>query len=288
MTMRILYFATLLLVALPAITSCNQSKTSDSEIPEGVYEFYGRIEPDEKIVMGITVDKDGKIEGDYKPMGGKDKGQTYNVQGSVFDKNKVTLYVTEGGGNQPVQTFNVFATKESPDVISFKGTINDNKTQKVSNVTLSTDKSLVDNLQAPSVESKEEKQSQEPKEKKEKKRRIENYSPYPIAPGNHKFNGKAEGQWPIVVYLTVSKDGDVWGKMAYKSTLKKYGDTYDHYLPLDGYFSGRSLHLTGEYAKGGVEEWDLDCSDNGSTYRLKGWAYSYNKEKYFSIDVKGE
>lgn len=286
MIKKILSYATLLVVMIPAIISCNLSKSSDSEIPEGKYEFYGTIDPDQKIVMIIDVDKDGKIEGDYKPVSAKDaKSAIYNVQGSIFDKNKVTLYVTEEGGNQPVQTFNIFATKESPEIITLKGTLNDNQSQKVLNVSLSTDKSLLDNLQAPRVDANKEETKEETKDGK---KRLQNHSPYPIAPGNHKFTGKAEGKYPIVVYINVSSNGDVTGKMAYESTLKKYGDSSKHYIQLDGYFSGKSLHLAAEVDNGNSEDWDLTCSDNGYTYRLKGWAYNYGRDKGFSIDVKGE
>ena len=289
MLKKFLYYSMVCMMVIPAIVSCkNAGKDGDknnTELPKGEYTFYGVIEPAEKILMNITVDDDGKIEGEYKPeKPDKDgKSTAYELQGSVFDKNKLTLYVTEKGSNQPIQTFNIFASKEDADIISLKGTLNDNQSQKISNVSFSTDKSLVDNLKAPSVEVKTE----TPKEPAEEKSKIVNNSPYPIAPGSHKFKGKAEGKWPIVVYLKVSRDGDVSGKMAYESTLKKYGDTPDHYMQLYGYFSGRSLHLSGEYSNGNTEEWDLDCSDNGYTYKLKGWSYNYNRDKEFTIDVKG-
>ena len=274
------------MLALPAMTSCNlnNGKGGDSELPSGVYTFFGVIDPGERIVMTLNVDNDGKIEGEYRPVAkAGSEAKAFSVQGSVFDKNKLTIYVTELGGTQPIQTFNVFASKEN-DALLLKGTLNNNLTQKVSNVTLSTDKNLVENLEAPSVAAKKETSAQPKVEKK----KLDNTSPFPIAPGNHKFKGKAEGKWPIVVYLNVSRSGDVSGKMAYESTLKKYGDTSDHYMQLNGYFSGRTLHLTGEYADGNGEEWDLDCSDNGYTYRLKGWSYNYNRDKEFTIDVKGE
>ena len=119
-------------------------------------------------------------------------------------------------------------------------------------------------------------------------RGVLNDSPYPIAPGHHKFTGKAEGQYPIVVYIDVTSGGNVSGKMAYKSTLEKYGDTDDHYMYFTGArFSGRELYLSVDDNKGNHQEWELHVSDNGNAYKLRGSAYSYTKDKTFSIDVSG-
>ena len=271
------------------LTSCGKGdKKSDSVLPEGNYTFYGSIDNSDNIVMDINVGNDGKIEGGYNPV--SDANNRYSVQGSVFDKNKVTLYITKNGSNDPVQTFNIFAEKGDNDVITMKGTMNDNQKQQICNVTLTTDKSLLSDVKAPSVP---QAVAQAPAEssikevKKPEKPKIVNGSPYPIAPGRHTFNGKAEGQWPIVVYLNVSSSGSVSGKMAYKSTLKKYGDTPDHYMQLHGYFSGNTLYLNGEYSNGNREEWTLDCSNTSRAYKLDGWSYNYNKDKSFSIVVSG-
>ena len=54
-------------------------------------------------------------------------------------------------------------------------------------------------------------------------------------------------------YLTVSSSGSVFGRMAYKSTLKKYGNSADRYMYMNGYFSGNNLYLT---LDGGEESWE--------------------------------
>lgn len=118
--------------------------------------------------------------------------------------------------------------------------------------------------------------------------KIVNNSPYPIAPGSHKFDGNADGNLPIVVKLDVSSRGDVSGKMAYKSILKKYGDKEKNYMFFSGHFSGYNLILSVSDEKGNNQDWDLKVSDDGTRYKLSGSAYSYTKDKTFSISVSGK
>lgn len=143
-----------------------------------------------------------------------------------------------------------------------------------------------DEAQAVEVEQPKakEKPAEKPEPKVKESKPLINNSPYPIAPGSHTFSGKAEGKYPIVVYLTVSSNGSVSGKMAYKSTLKKYGNSADHYMYMNGSFSGNTLYLT---VDGGEEEWTVKASDNGSKYKLSGSAYNYKHMKSFSINVSG-
>lgn len=116
-----------------------------------------------------------------------------------------------------------------------------------------------------------------------------NTSPYPMAPGRHKLYGKAEGKYPIVVVIEVSRYGDVTGRMAYKSTLDKYGDDPSHYMYFkSGYFDGNRLYLSVEDDKGNLQDWDLRVTDNGSEYKLNGSAYSYTRDKTFSISINGK
>lgn len=115
-----------------------------------------------------------------------------------------------------------------------------------------------------------------------------NTSPYPMAPGSHKLNGNADGNMPIVVYIDVSSSGNISGKMAYKEILKKYGDTAGHYMYFTGYFSGNEMILSVDDEKGNHQDWTLSVSDDGSKYKLYGEAYSYTRDKYFSISVTGK
>lgn len=132
---------------------------------------------------------------------------------------------------------------------------------------------------------KAEKEKKEEAPVKKEPKKLINNSLYPIAPGSYTFTGKAEGKYPIIVYLTVDSYGDVRGKMAYKSTLKKYGNSSDHYMYMDGYFEGRYLYLD---VDGGEENWSVKVSDNGYKYKLNGSAYNYKHMKSFSINVSGD
>ena len=132
--------------------------------------------------------------------------------------------------------------------------------------------------------SKEEKAEAKPEKKEKEAAPLINNSPYPIAPGSHTLSGKAEGKYPIVVYLNVSSSGSVSGKMAYKSTLKKYGNSSSSYMYINGYFSGNDLILDLD----GIEEWSLRVSDNGTNYKLNGTAYNHNLGKSFSVNVSGK
>lgn len=123
---------------------------------------------------------------------------------------------------------------------------------------------------------------------KEAATRVLNDSPYPIAPGHHLFKGKADGNLPILVYIDVDSRGNISGKMAYESTLRKYGDTPDHYMYINGSFNGNRLSLSVDDNKGNLQDWNLSVRENGMKYVLTGDAYSYTKNKTFSINVSGK
>lgn len=125
-------------------------------------------------------------------------------------------------------------------------------------------------------------------EKKEVAPRVLNDSPYPIAPGHHSLKGKADGNLPILVYIDVDADGNISGKMAYESTLRKYGNTADRYMYLNGSFNGNMLSMTVEDNKGNQQEWNLSVREKGMKYVLTGDAYSYTRDKTFSINISGE
>ena len=285
----------LIVALLVPFAACKKHKKGEI-LSEGKYEFYGLVDNKEPIVMEIKVDDDGQIKGKYGV--GKDDDKIAEkdwkkIRGSVFDKNKVTLFVTDGDNNT-IETWNVFAVKDDDEVV-LEGTINDSKKNKILNVKLTTDDDGIDSMdvKAPQV-AEEDKAAEEPKaEAKEKPEKVEepkilNDSPYAIAPGKHTFNGKAEGKYPIVVYLTVSGNGSVSGKMAYKSTLSKYGNKESSYMYLSGYLSGNSLTMSCTSTSGSSEDWDIRVSDDGKKYKLNGMAYNYSHGKSFSISVSGK
>lgn len=98
----------------------------------------------------------------------------------------------------------------------------------------------------------------------------------------------ADGNLPIIVYINVDSSGNVSGKMAYKSTLKNYGDKPKNYMSMSGDFQGNDLYLDVDDEKGNHQEWQIRVSDDGKKYHLKGSAYSYTRDKTFSINVSGK
>lgn len=288
MLKKILYFTLMALLTGSVMSSCKKNKGG---IAEGKYVLYGYADNGDQIIMDLEVDGEGQITGnDRYKYSSEGDNNTYDVKGNVYDDGNMTLYVIGKGNGETVQTFNVKPNTDSKDKLVLTGTMSDTRSHTANTVELSTDIAVLDKapkgakqVQAPSAQAQED----TPVAAKEEQG-ILNDSPYPIAPGSHTFHGKAEGQYPIVVYLTVSSNGHVSGKMGYTKILSKYGKSDDHYMKLDGSFSGNTLNMSGYYTNGNGENWILDCSDNGKQYRLSGEAYNYNKDKYFSINVSGK
>lgn len=292
---KFLFLALAMSLILPFSSCLKKDKSSDdTELPAGEYDFIGLVDNKNEVKMNLKVNDEGKIKGryGYSDKIKKDDNSYYTVKGSIFDKNKVTLYVADEAG-ETVETWNVFAEKDEDDII-LKGTLNDSKKNTIYNVVLSTNEAKVQSdIKAPSVEKDDKPAAKEPAEEKavEKKEAAPakplNTSPYAIAPGSHTFNGTAQGKYPIVVYLTVADGGSVSGKMAYKSMLKRGGGA-DSYMYFNGYLSGNNLSVTLSDTQGNSEDWNLKVSDNGSAYKLSGSAYNYTSGKNFSINVSGK
>ena len=283
--------ATIMLIPLSGCVKLKKKngKSSDASefvLPPGDYNFTGNME-NSTVDMNFTVEDDGTIKGQY--FLNSDKDNIYKLKGNIDDKNDVTLKVSSYG------KWNLVAEKVRNEY-TLKGTFQNSMDGKVLMVVLATNKDVLD-LKAPEAaeeeklketEATEEVKREELKPEVEKVPVVLNDSPYPIAPGHHSFSGMADGNLPIVVYIDVSSSGSVSGKMAYKSTLQKYGNTAKNYMYFNGYFSGNNLSLSVDDEKGNHQEWELHVSDNGSKYQLSGSAYSYTRDKNFSIKVSGK
>lgn len=278
---KFIFYVLMAILAIPALNSCDRFRKA---LPAGHYVFYGVIDDVDQIIMDINVERDGKITGTnrYK-YSQNDDNKTYEVNGTVGEEGKITLNMSEKGETKIVQVFDLKAEKEK-NKITMEGSVKDKKNDEKYDVELSTDMSIFKTAKGSS--SRKKSNDDAPSDSK-KDKKIVNNSSYPIAPGKYTFNGKAEGKYPIVVYLTVKDNGSISGKMAYKSTLKKYGDKDKNYMKLSGRFSGNSMNLDGTYDDGNTEDWDLNVSDDGKQYFLDGSAYNTKMGKTFSIRVSG-
>lgn len=121
-------------VLLVMTSSCK--KTGNFEIEKGKYELSGSLDSGEKVNMVMKLTSKGKIRGQYV-IGSK---EAKDFEGSIFDKDKVTLYV--GDNDDPTVTWNLTAESEDDD-ITLSGTMTDAKKGKVYKVELSSDPLLL-------------------------------------------------------------------------------------------------------------------------------------------------
>ena len=117
------------LIVLTGLCACKRV-SSNNELPTGKYELLGLIDGEKSIELNMKVGSDGNVKGNYTV---KKDNSVYEFKGTVFDNDKVTLYVSNpNGGGEDIETWNLTAETDAEDII-LKGTITDNKgkTKKV-------------------------------------------------------------------------------------------------------------------------------------------------------------
>ena len=90
--------------------------------------------------------------------------------------------------------------------------------------------------------------------------------------------------YPIIVKLDITPDGEVTGKYAYVSTLKKYGDRPSSWFTLKGVASGDELVMDVSHPDhGNFERMEVTLTGEGDKASLNGVNTNYNTYQYFYV-----
>jgi len=90
--------------------------------------------------------------------------------------------------------------------------------------------------------------------------------------------------YPIIVKLDIMPDGEVTGKYAYVSTLKKYGDRPSSWFTLKGVASGDELVMDVSHPDhGNFERMEVTLTGEGDKASLNGINTNYQTYQYFYV-----
>lgn len=108
--------------------------------------------------------------------------------------------------------------------------------------------------------------------------------PEEIDPVKHYSINTIMSGYPIIVKLDITPDGEVTGKYAYVSTLKKYGDRPSSWFTLKGVASGDELVMDVSHPDhGNFERMEVTLTGEGDKASLNGVNTNYNTYQYFYV-----
>lgn len=113
---------------------------------------------------------------------------------------------------------------------------------------------------------------------------AEEPEPEEIDPVKHYSINTIMSGYLIIVKLDITPDGEVTGKYAYISTLKKYGDRPSSWFTLKGVASGNELVMDVSHPDhGNFERMEVTLTGEGDKASLNGVNTNYSTYQYFYV-----
>ena len=106
---------------------------------------------------------------------------------------------------------------------------------------------------------------------------------YAADPGKYSIHTIISG-YPAIIELEIDDHGNVWGRYAYESTLKKNGNKSSSWISLSGSGRGDRIFMESSHPDYGVfENWDVTLSGTKSSPRLSGIMSNYNLDEIYYV-----